>query len=166
MVEFGLVREAEAALRRIPVALIYELPPDLSYLFTLTRLAVGSIAIGATEYVDTLYQLLKPYPQYYAAGFTLHCDGSISHFLGMLARTLGRHREAVAHLEEALEHNARFNLKAQIVRTRCELARTLADSGARSTQRRARSLLQQALEDARKLGLQRLCGEADRLLRE
>ncbi|MBN1655363.1 MAG: AAA family ATPase [Deltaproteobacteria bacterium] len=166
MVEFGLIREAEAALRRIPVALIYELPVDLSYLTTLARLALGSVATGAMEYVEALYQLLKPYPQYYAADYSLHCDGSVSYFLGMLARTLGRHREAIVHFEDALEHNARFNLKAQVVRTRCELARTLADSTAQAAQRRTHSLLQQALEDARKLGLLRLSDDAERLLRD
>jgi hypothetical protein len=164
--EFGLVREAETALKRIPIATICELPPDMSYLFTLTRLAVGSIAIGAMEYVEAVYLLLKPYPQYYATGLSFRCDGSVSYFLGMLARALGRHRQAIAHFEHALEYNARFGLKAQVVRTRCELARILADSSARSARRRAKTLLQPALEDARKLRLLRLYGEAERLLRE
>lgn len=166
MAEFGFVREAETALRRIPVALLDELPVDLSYLATLTRLAVGSIGTGAMDYVEAVYQLLKPYPQYYAVGFSLHCDGSVSYYLGLLARTLGRQRDAVAHFEHALEHNARFDLKAQVVRTRCELARTLAGGGTRTAPKRARTLLRQALEDARKLGLLKLSDDAERLLRD
>lgn len=166
MTEYGLLSEAETALRRLPVALIDELPVDRNYLITLTRLAVGSIATGAMEYVETLYRLLTPYPRYYAAGISLHCDGSVSYFLGMLAHTLGRSREAIAHLEEALVQNERFGLKTQVVRTRYELARTLADNTTRTARKRARSLLKQALEDARNLGLQRLASDAEHLLAE
>jgi tetratricopeptide (TPR) repeat protein len=164
LAELGLLSEAEAALRRLPPALIYELPTDRNYLITLAHLAVGSVATGAMEYVEALYHLLKPYPQYYAAGISLHCEGSVSYFLGILARALGRNREAIAHLEQALVQNERFGLKAQVVRTRYELARTLTGNTTRTARKRARSLLEQTLEAARALGLKRVSDDAERLL--
>jgi tetratricopeptide (TPR) repeat protein len=164
--DLGLLSEAESALRRLSVALIYELPTDRSYLITLARLAVGSIATRAMEYVEALYQLLTPYAQYYAVGVSLHCEGSVFYFLGILARTLGRNREAVEHLENALVQNERFGLKAQVVRSRFELARTLACNPTRSARKRARSLLEQALKAARTLGLQMLFDDVERLLTE
>lgn len=166
LVEFGLLEEAKAALRAVPAARIYELPADLSYLDTLARLTLGSVAVEAMDYVEALYQLLEPYPEYYAAGVSYHCIGSVSYFLGILARTLGRHRKAVAHLEDALEQNARFNLKVQVVRTRCELARTLAYDTTRTATKRARLFIQQAREDARKMGMHTLFDEAERALHE
>jgi tetratricopeptide (TPR) repeat protein len=164
MVEFGSPIRAEAALRRIAVADIYELPVDLSYVATLCYLAVGSIGVQAMEYVDAVYRLLSPFSQYYAAGFSFHCDGSVSYYLGMLARALGRNDDAIAHFENALEQNARFDLKAHVIRTRCELASTLAEDTGRTDKSRARSLLNQAMEDARKLGLHRLFDDAQQLL--
>jgi tetratricopeptide (TPR) repeat protein len=166
MTEFGLLREAEAALRRLPVALVYELPTDRNYLITLARLAVSSIATGAMEYVEALYHLLKPYPQYYAAGISLHCEGSVSYFLGTLAQSLGRNREAIAHLEEALVLNERFGLKAHALRTRYELARALTGKSTQIARKRARSVLEQTLEGAQMLGLQRVLDDAERLLAE
>jgi len=164
MVEFGSPTKAEAALRRIAVTDIYELPADLGYLDTLTSLAVGSIGIRATEYIDAVYELLSPFSQYYAAGFSFHCGGSIAYYLGMLALALDRNRDAVAHFEYALEQNERFGLKAHVIRTRCELASALAEDTTRKDQRRASSLLKQAMEDAQKLGLHRLFDDAQLLL--
>jgi tetratricopeptide (TPR) repeat protein len=165
LVDLGLITEAETALKRYPVAMICELPLDLYYLATLAHLAVGSIAAQAMEYVDAIYQLLKPYPQYFVAGFSFHCEGSVSYFLGLLARSLGRNTDAIAHFEEAIEQNTQFNLKAQVVRSRCELARSLTDNATQKITSRARSLLKQTLEDARKLGMQKLYEDAERLLK-
>ncbi|MBN1655850.1 MAG: AAA family ATPase [Deltaproteobacteria bacterium] len=164
MAELGLLKEAENALRRVSVTEIYELPVDLCYLATFANLALGSVAVRATHYIGAVYELLTPYPQYYAASLSFHCDGSISYYLGVLARALGRNRDAVSHLEAALEQNARFGLKAHVIRTRCELARALAGDTSRTAQKRARSLVKQAMEDAQKLGLHRLFNDARLLL--
>jgi hypothetical protein len=84
----------------------------------------------------------------------------------MLARNLGRHREAIAHFEDALTYNARFDLKAHVIRTRCELARTLAGETSPHAKKQVRSLLEHAQKDAHKLGLRRLSEEAERLLKD
>jgi len=166
LVDLGPLSQAEDALKRFPATMLYELPPDRNHLVTLTHLAQRSVATRAMEYVEALYSLLKPYTKYYVAGVSFHCEGSVSHYLGILARTLAREREAIAHLEEAMQQNARFGLEARAVWTRYELGRTLVVNPTNVTLKQARSHLTQALEDAQRLGLKWLYDDSKRFLTE
>jgi hypothetical protein len=166
MVEFGLLGEAEAALQRLGIELLRNLPGDLHYLSTLANLAVAACACRAMTHAEALYDLLKPYPQFYVSDRSFHCEGSVSFFLGKLAQTLGRDRDAVAHLQQALEDNTRIGLEPQVTLTRHELARALVRTGDKKSLKRARTLANQTLETARRLGMQPLCLDAERLTAE
>ncbi|MBN1654228.1 MAG: AAA family ATPase [Deltaproteobacteria bacterium] len=163
MVDFGLRDEAQSALKDISAELLVGLPVDLNYLGSLARLSVASCEMQALGHAEALYDLLKPYAQYFAADISFHCEGSISFFLGLLAQTLGRTAEAIAHYEEAIERNLRFELKAQVARTRYVLAKVLAGRAVRDDTNRARLLLDQAVIVARDLGMQSLYHAAERL---
>jgi hypothetical protein len=106
-----------------------------------------------------LYELQKPFAQFYAASIAFENLGSISYFLGMLARVLGDTPAALTHLEDALTHNARAGLAAHVVQTQVELARMLL----RKQNARARSLLAAARPVAQERGLMPLIRSIDRL---
>jgi tetratricopeptide (TPR) repeat protein len=72
--------------------------------------------------------------------------------LGLLAETLGRPDDAIAHLEDAEARTARAGLRAHLARLRYELARTLCARGARGDRQRALELLSQARALATELG--------------
>lgn len=156
LIDLGLIGEAESALKNFSVQSLRELPVDFNYLGALARLSVASVVTRSLDHAQVLYDLLKPYAYYFAADLTFHCEGSISFFLGMLAQSLGRHTETIVHFEEAIERNLRFGLRAQVARTRYELANALTNCAEQNEKWRVHLLLDQAAETARDLGMEPL----------
>jgi DNA-binding winged helix-turn-helix (wHTH) protein/tetratricopeptide (TPR) repeat protein len=164
LVQLGLLDEASAALQALPIASLYMLPKSRDYLATLGHLASVSAATRSLSHAAALYELLQPYPRLCVASLSLHCYGVVAHFLGILARTLGRRDRARAHFEEAIVEHERLGLQPHLARTRYELAQTLIDSGEPEDRKRARTLLTQARESAQRLTMEPLRIAADELL--
>ncbi|HVN83820.1 MAG TPA: AAA family ATPase [Candidatus Binatia bacterium] len=102
---------------------------------------------------NALYDLLLPY-----AGGTLAYGmsvpfGAASHYLGVLAATMGRFDDAFRHFDTALQHNARARGDAWLARTQYEYARTLHRT---RDVARAAELAAAAGATARRLGMTRL----------
>jgi tetratricopeptide (TPR) repeat protein len=76
--------------------------------------------------------------------------------LGLLAQTLGRFDDAVAHLEEAEARAAEVGMRSHLGRLRYELAGALLARGGAGDRERAATLLQQARALAEELGQTRL----------
>ena len=114
---------------------------------------------------EALYALLAPYPHLYAADLSFHCDGSVSHFLGMLALSLGRTRDAIQHLEEAIGHNERAGFDARAAHSAYDLACILIHSPGAGSTKRARGLWTRALDAACRMGMVPLARLAERELR-
>lgn len=55
-----------------------------------------------------LYELLRPYSYINATSVLILYTGSVSHYLGELAHSLGYRQQAAKHLEEALNMNLRL----------------------------------------------------------
>src|SRR5207237_289299 len=91
-------------------------------------------------------------------------SGSVSHYLGLLAASLGRHHPAAAHFAEAAAVHARMGAPALLARTRLEWAGTLLARRAPGDAERARGLLGDALTTARHLGLRTVEQRASALL--
>ncbi|MFI5306442.1 MAG: AAA family ATPase [Polyangiales bacterium] len=141
LVQLGLLQEASAALQALPVSTLYDLPKSRDYLAILGHLSTTSAATRSVGHAAALYELLEPYPQLCVASLSLHCYGVVSHFLGILSRSLGRPEQARAHFERALADHERLGLRPHLARTRYELARVLIDDGDAGERKRARDLL-------------------------
>jgi hypothetical protein len=165
LVDYGFLDDAAAALREIPVAALHDLPRDRDYLAVLAQLAQGSAATGSGDHCQALYELLRPYSHLYAVGISFHCEGSIATYLGGLARALGRDREAREHLEEGLERNRAFGLAPCAAQTKFELGELLLTSQSERDPVLARRLLDQTRAEAKRMGMQPLAAEAQRLLK-
>jgi hypothetical protein len=159
MAEMGLSPDAQQALAHVTDAWLRDLPRDRDYLAVLAQLTVCVVALESREHAAVLYELQKPFAQFYAASIAFENLGSISYFLGMLARVLGDMPAALTHLEDALTLNARAGLTAHVVQTQVELARLLLQK--QTT--RARSLLSAARSVAQERGLAPLIRGIDRL---
>jgi DNA-binding winged helix-turn-helix (wHTH) protein len=156
MVDFGFTDDARIALAKLPVAVLEDLPQDRDYLEVLCQLAGVSAAAGSREHCTALYEQLQPYPHMYAMGISFHCDGSVSHHLGALARALGRSEVARSHFEMAIERNLQLRLAPRAVQSQFALATLLLDDPAVRDVSRARQLLAEARDAALQLGLSAL----------
>jgi len=153
MAEMGLLPEARQALATVNEAWLRDLPQDRDYLAVLAQISVCVFAAGSCEHAKVLYELLLPFAHFYAASITFECMGSISYFLGMLARTLGDAQTALPHLQHATDANERAELGACAVQSQVELARLLLTERAVLDVERARQLLSAARPVAQHRGL-------------
>ena len=129
------------------------------------HLAVVSVATRSKAHAEALYGLLSPYPHLHAADLSMHCDGSVSRFLGVLARSLGRTREAERHLEEALQRNEAVGFRPQAAHSAYELACLLSESSSSQVARRARPLWTRVLDMTRPMGMEPLARSRTEQLR-
>ncbi|HEX4354768.1 MAG TPA: hypothetical protein VHZ95_17680, partial [Polyangiales bacterium] len=166
LTRLGLIEEAGAALQAVSIQDLYALPRSRDYLATLGYLAFTSAETGSVTHAKALYELLLPYPHFFVASLSCHCQGVVSHFLAILARTLGERARALSHFEDALIDQARLGLHPQLAQTRFELARTLSDSQALEDRERALALLQDVRDTAHQLGMAPLGAAAEKLVRE
>ncbi len=120
-----------------------------------------SARLGHAEGAAAAHALLEPH-----AGFSAWNGaselGSINHYVGMTAATLGRPAEAGERLRAAVEANERLGLPLFAARSRIEWARSLLTSGGDAP--RARELIEQALQTARELGSPSTERQAEELL--
>jgi DNA-binding winged helix-turn-helix (wHTH) protein len=164
LAEMGAIPAARGILQEVPPESLSRLPHDRDYLGTLGHLAVASIATNSMSHAAALYELLSPYAHMFAADVGLHCDGSVAHFLGLLAAALGRAREPVEHLERALDANDRAGFAGHAAHSAYELGRVLMVNGSGPDLKRARELIGRALESSRRMGMTPLAHQAEERL--
>ncbi len=129
--ELGRVEDARQELERLAAHDFADLPRDSNWINTLTLLAETCAALGDTRRAATLYALLLPCARRtMVIGYVSGCWGSVARWLGVLATTLSRWDEAVAHFELALAINGQMGARPWVAHTQYEYARMLLASGA------------------------------------
>jgi DNA-binding winged helix-turn-helix (wHTH) protein len=164
LAELGAIDQARTLLHEMRPEALERLPRDRDYLGTLIHFTIASTSTRSQAHAEVLCSLLSPYPHLYAADLSLHCDGSVSHFLGMLARSLGRGQEAAKHFERALESNERAGFAPRTAHSAYELGRVLSDSASSRGVTRARTLFVRVLEMTREMGMGPLARSAQQQL--
>jgi tetratricopeptide (TPR) repeat protein len=124
---------------------------DIGYLNALAHLSLVAVALEDRPRAETLYGLLLPYPNHNTPNGFNYQLGSVSFFLGVLARLLGRAKDAAAHFEEALAMNARMGCIPYVARTQAAFGDLLAGSARPADRLRADALLSEAAKTARRL---------------
>src|SRR5262249_4924240 len=79
--------------------------------------------------------------------------GSVSHYLGLLAATVGERVSARRHFEDALAMNARMGMRHDLARTQLDYAQLLLAGGDGTETAKALALRNEALDTARRLEL-------------
>jgi hypothetical protein len=145
---------AQVELDRLAANDFADLPGDYMRLAAIAYLAEVSHAVGDARRAALLYDLLAPYAErFIVVGYGVSGLGSAARPLGLLAATLGRHDDAVRHLEHALETNERLGARPFAALTRFDLAQVLRSGGGAGAHERASRLLGEAREQAERLGM-------------
>ncbi|WP_280155311.1 AAA family ATPase [Piscinibacter sp. XHJ-5] len=124
---------------------------------SLAYLAEVCVHLHDVSRAATLYELLMPYAERNIV-FGAHTAsfGAGARLLGMLATLLSRYDDAQRHFDFALGFDERTGGRPWLAHTRCEFAAMLLRRSESGDAERAASLLTQALDDARELGMQSL----------
>jgi class 3 adenylate cyclase/DNA-binding CsgD family transcriptional regulator/tetratricopeptide (TPR) repeat protein len=152
--ELGMLDEARAEVRVLVTPGLPRLPRDSLYLAALTYLADAVAAVGDRTAAATLYASLEPYRNtVVVVGHLIACHGAVDRYLGALAETAGRARDAERHYVRAIELDARAASPTWLAHSRFHYAQFLARQGRRDGPRRAVALLDEVLEAARVIGM-------------
>jgi DNA-binding winged helix-turn-helix (wHTH) protein/tetratricopeptide (TPR) repeat protein len=164
LVEIGRTDDARETFEAIAADDFAGVTKEIGYLNALAHLSAVAVALGDRPRAETLYALLLPYPHHNTPNGFQYCLGSVSYFLGSLARLLGRPREAAGHLEDALAMNQRIGFVPQAARTQVALAELLAESSRLPDRARAGALLGEAGATAQRLDMASLAAQVERAL--
>jgi DNA-binding CsgD family transcriptional regulator/tetratricopeptide (TPR) repeat protein len=154
--EVGRYADARRELERLsPIE--HAMPWDGQWLPGIASIAWACAAVGDEERAKIAYDMLLPY-----ADRTVICAifavsfGPVSHYLGLLARTLGRHEQARRHFIDSLEASERAGSRAWHAWTQYEYARLLLRSADDDVRAEGRGLLEACAKATADLGMTRL----------
>jgi class 3 adenylate cyclase/tetratricopeptide (TPR) repeat protein len=162
--ELGRTELAREAFERLAVSDFADLPFDAVWLRCLTECAVACARLGDVVRARVLHHLLGPYAGQLPVFAIGTAGGSVSHYLGLLATTLGSFDEAETRFAAAAATHERLGAPTWLARTRLEWARMLLTRRQAGDVERARDLLGPALVIARELGLGKVERDAAALL--
>jgi DNA-binding winged helix-turn-helix (wHTH) protein len=158
-VKVGREDLARTVLERLAADDFGGIPRDIGYLYALVNLSLVVIALGDRPRAERLYRLLAPYPQHNTPSTLLYYEGSVSHYLALLAEFLGAQERVRAHFDDALAMNESLGHKAQLARTYYEYARFLLGGGGAADER-AQQMKVEAAQLAAALGMSALEAQA------
>jgi class 3 adenylate cyclase len=124
---------------------------NFTWLYGLTMAAEVCATLHDVERATVLYRHLNSHPDQFGAMGNVAATGSVSHYLGLLAPSLGLLEEADAHFTAATARHV--GAPTWLARTQLEWARMLLIRRQPGDAERACELLGGALTTARELGL-------------
>ena len=128
---------------------------------TFTLCGTGEVAaiLRDRALAEKLYVMLEPDVGCASILGASAYHGAVDRYLGLLATTLDRHDDALAHHEAALAMHERMRAAPWVARTRFDLAGALVARGAEFDRERALGLLNDALDAANSIGMTKLVEE-------
>jgi DNA-binding SARP family transcriptional activator/tetratricopeptide (TPR) repeat protein len=130
------------------------IPRDVTWLVTVAVAAEVCALLDDTRRATLLHELLLPFAQHcVVVGRGFGCLGSVAHYLGQLAVTMGNTEAGCQHFEVALEVNERIGATPYLAHTQYHYARALLTRNLPGDRETADVLQAQALETARALGM-------------
>jgi DNA-binding winged helix-turn-helix (wHTH) protein len=153
LLELGDPASAKAVLDMLAKDDFASVPKEINYLNALANLAVLAINLGDRARAERLYELLVPYAAFNTPNIMLLYEGSVSHFLGLLAVYLKRDDTVERHFDDALAMNERLGQRPQLARTCDEYSRWLLTRGDQTAHHKAQDLHARALALAEATGM-------------
>ena len=162
--ESGELATAQSAVDWLASQGFDKIPKEISYLNTLVNLAIAVTKLGDLERAEQLYTLLTPYAQFNTPDGYLFDEGSVSHYLALLAATLGWHERVEAHFRSAIVLNRDMGRRPQLARTYYDFAVWTAEQEHHDASAQAQSLAREASVHAEAIGMQWLAQLARALM--
>lgn len=158
--------EAERIFETFAAGDFATLPRDTEWMLGMALLAETAAFLGDVERSSTLYGLLVPWRDLVVFDPNEFSMGSVSRYLGLLARTMSRWDEASSHFEAALEVNGRMGGRPWVAHTQHDYARMLSSRDGPGDGELAAGLLRDAIATCRNLGMPALERHASALLEQ
>jgi len=154
----GRTAEARAEFDRLAADRFASLPRDSTYLICLGLAALIASGLGDTERAAILYGLLQPYDGQVIRASRVGggCAWPVSHHLGLLAATMGRWDDAVAHLAAAMRLEDRLGALPYLATTRYYHALALRGRDQSGDEEHTAQELDKALSLCRRFGIRPL----------
>jgi tetratricopeptide (TPR) repeat protein len=144
----GQREEARRELDLLAAHAFKDLPMDGSWMTAVTLMGELCAELADGERAAALYKLLLPFRALNVViGIGTLCQGSVGRYLGLLAATAGRKREAAEHFERALVANESLMAPVCLAHTQLDYARLLGPG------ERANELVAAAAKSADELAL-------------
>ena len=164
-VELGHTEQAQRMLDELGEAEFSSIPEDLIWLTGVAFCAHTASRLGDRSKATPLLELLAPYSgRFIAEGPSFL--GAVDRYLGLLCTLLERWTEADGYFDAALEAHNSIHAAAYAALTRLDWAKMLLARGYLPDRRRARELLQTAVDDGTRLGAMAIVRESQELLTE
>ena len=154
-VEADLADRAREIFQEMSQDAFRSIPRDLAWLGAHAYLAEVASYLGDSRGAYVLRGVMEPFSNHNCSLFDIASYGAVSHYLGLLAATMGDHDGARSYLEEAIAFNDATGQRPAAARSRMECARVQSRRG-RSGRKAAATLLADAAAEASALGLERL----------
>jgi predicted ATPase/DNA-binding SARP family transcriptional activator len=146
--ESGQLAEARSELEVLAAQGFRDIPRDGDWITTITLLCDVAAALEDSKRAVLLYDALLPYSGVnVVAGIGVVCLGAAARYLGKLAATTGRARDATRHFQQALQENAGLQTPVLLAHTQLDYAAALGASP------RAQRLIDESAATARELGV-------------
>lgn len=158
--ELGQPEPARAVLDVMAADAFEKIPKEIGYLNALANLALVAIHLRDRSRAERLYELLAPYPHHNTPNCMRFYEGSVSHFLAVLAAFLNWNGRAKRHFDDALGMNDRLGQRPQLARTCYEYARWLLGRGRAASRKRGREMQARAIALAEATGMSWLAAQA------
>lgn len=151
LADLGETDEALAILRRMAADDVAALPLDANIPVGLALLSTACARLRDEVTAPILYARLAPHPKRIVnVGAMASIYGCTSDYLGRLASIMGRHDEAVAHMDDALEVLERLRAHFWITDTKLAFSDILCERDAPGDRDRALVLLNEVIEASRR----------------
>jgi len=143
-----------------------DLPRNWSMPVNLVALSEIAAAFGDTRRAALLYDLMLACSERLRfMGINNACMGTKSHWLGVLAATMERWDDAIAHFDDALELSAQVGARPWLARSQHEYARMLIQRNAPGDEEKVKELLTEAITTYRELGMPTFLENAEELIK-
>jgi tetratricopeptide (TPR) repeat protein len=161
----GNAEQAREEFERLAANDFRDFPRNWSLPINLAAMSPIAAAFGDKRRAALLYDLLLACPdRLIFIGINNACIGTKSHWLGVLATTMGGWDDAAEHFDDALELSARVGAIPWLARSQHEYARMLIERNESGDKEKAQTLLNEATATYRELGMPTFLENAEELL--
>jgi tetratricopeptide (TPR) repeat protein len=150
-------RQALDALVRTEYSL---LGVDQEWLYGMSLLAEVAALSRSTSSAASLYRALAPWAEFNVADLAEGVRGSVSRYLGLLATTAGRHKQAAAYFDQAIASNARMGALPWLAHTQRDYTQLLLTRSEPGDRDRALELIGDAILTYKRVGMDPWTAEA------